>query len=441
MQEHSKETSGENQDRGNSAKDALAPEDMWAIRKGRGLFVVLFSSTLLPLCLFMGILLPIYQYDYQYGTCVTGLRATLAEADEELGKYPDGGNGTNPFDSNERFLAGVSVEAMADGKVDSDEIIWYLTGDAFRNFLEESPERTYRIFTYSENITDEIVTAAITTSSGDFVFLAGQDFSSAIAFLKSINTIGEITIFGSYVFLSALAFALSGNVFGPIRESMKRQRAFVADASHELKTPLSIISANAEVLRERFPDSENAVNSIISQSTHMAETINELISLSLVNSAKLAKKRNDVSAILYDVCLSFDAVCYESHIRYDYRKIDHPAYVMCSDKEMRKLFEQLLDNAVKYVLGPRKIIVVKLKRNRMHTLFSLSNSGGLLSREEAKRIFDRFYRSPEQRAKVTGGTGLGLSICKAICDKCGFRIWAEVEQGIKTTIWIKMPNY
>lgn len=227
----------------------------------------------------------------------------------------------------------------------------------------------------------------------------------------------------------------------PVEKAWKQQRQFVADASHELKTPLTVIMTNAELLQG--PDGGGESRSqfsgnILTMSRQMRNLVERLLELARADNEGGQERfvPVDYSALVENALLPFEPVFFEKGLELSVQA--EPGIVVNgSEQHLRQMVEILLDNAQKYS-GTGGPVVLRLQRaGRRHCRLSLSNPGETLSGEELKNIFKRFYRVDKARSR-DGGFGLGLSIAESIASAHHGRIWAESNDGI-ITLRVELP--
>ena len=240
-------------------------------------------------------------------------------------------------------------------------------------------------------------------------------------------------LIGTAAFLVFLVFAVwfSGWAVRPVAEAWKRQRQFAADASHELKTPLTVILSNADMVAasETLTDPENKrrLGYIRAEAGRMKQLVEELLFLARSDAGQLpdTKTRFDLSFQLESCALIFEPVAFEQGKQIE-TDIEPELMLEGDEKKLRQLAEILLDNACKYS-DPESTIKVSLKQTADKKIrLVVCSRGTPLGKEERKQIFERFYRADPSRGKV-GGYGLGLAIAQEIVRQHGGKIWAESD--------------
>lgn len=238
----------------------------------------------------------------------------------------------------------------------------------------------------------------------------------------------------SLLLLAGASFLLSLRVTRPVERAWRQQRQFFSDASHELKTPLTVILSNAEMLETSdLPERESRWrDNILSESRQMKTLVEEMLALSRTEDAQRKPTVADVdlSDLSEDCALAFEPVAFEAGkpLSWDVT----PALTVSGDGEkLRHLLSILLDNAAKYG-APGEGIVLSLRAERSQAILSVANGSGghPIPPEELPRLFERFYRADASRGEQSG-FGLGLPIAQAIAKEHHGALRAESDE--KTT--------
>lgn len=226
----------------------------------------------------------------------------------------------------------------------------------------------------------------------------------------------------------------------PVEQAWEQQKQFVADASHELKTPLTVIMTNAELLQG--PDRGEAArfaDSILTMSRQMRSLVERLLDLARSDSGRSAGTLAavDLSALAENALLPFEPLFFERGLEL-LGEIEPGITVQGSAEQLRQAVDALLDNAQKYS-APGGRVEVRLRRaGKRRCRLGVSNPGDPLSKTELEDIFKRFYRVDKARSR-DGSFGLGLSIAQGIVERHRGRIWAESENGVNT-FCIELPT-
>ena len=237
------------------------------------------------------------------------------------------------------------------------------------------------------------------------------------------------------VLLLPVGMLLASWVSRPIETAWEKQNDFVSDATHELKTPLTVIATNTEAVLAN-PDApissqERWLDSIQGETSRMAGLVADLLFLAKIDAGeiKLEPEELAVSDLLEGMCMEREADIFEAGRMFDYELTPDLKY-RGDWKRLRQMFEALLDNAVKYTPEGGAIRLVVNRDRKLRTRVVISNSGNPIGEEHLPKIFDRFYRVDPSRARSTGGYGLGLCVAKSIAELHGGTITAECKNGI-----------
>ena len=254
------------------------------------------------------------------------------------------------------------------------------------------------------------------------------DKSAEMDMLRKLNRTTVLIGTVSLLFLTAAAFFLSRQVMKPLRTAFDKQKQFISDASHELKTPLTVISANADVLSGEIGDNR-WLNYIKSQTERMNVLVNDLLNLTRLenNSSVFTRTDFDLSKAVINTALPFECQAFDSEKQLDV-DVEPGLSVNGSERHIKQMVAIFIDNALKYSDEGGKVKVTLRKQGDKKVLTVFNTGKGVKSGEEEK-IFERFYRSDESRNRSTGGYGLGLAIAKSIIDKHKFKVHVENEEG------------
>ena len=247
---------------------------------------------------------------------------------------------------------------------------------------------------------------------------------------------------GSLVGIFFLSMGLAYWITKPVERAWNQQRQFVADASHELKTPLTVILSNTDMLLNQCTEadehSEKRLGNIRAESIRMKGLVEDMLDLARSDAGRLKQQLAPVSVsdTVMDAVLLFEALVFERQKELQYQ-IEENLSVLGSGDRLKQLTEILLDNAMKY--SPEQgCIWVKLEKNTAKTLrLMVANTGDTMTPEQCRRIFERFYRTDPARQN-NGGYGLGLSIASSIVTEMGGKIWCESRNGINS-FFVQLP--
>lgn len=232
----------------------------------------------------------------------------------------------------------------------------------------------------------------------------------------------------------------------PVDEAIRTQQQFIADASHELKTPLAVILANLDILASS-PDStvrESAkwVDNTRSEAQRMSKLVNEMLFLARSDAAMDMNynfRLISLSDVVEEVVLTTEALAYERNIELK-SDIAENSQVVGDVERLKQVVMILVENATKYV-DENGTIEVRLTTSPRHTeVLTVSNSGTPIPADQSTHIFDRFYRVDESRVREKGGYGLGLSIAQNIVERHRGEISLDYSDERGTCFSVKLPH-
>ena len=232
-----------------------------------------------------------------------------------------------------------------------------------------------------------------------------------------------------------VAKVISHWISHPVEEAFNKQKDFIADASHELKTPLSVITASAEAL-ENNPKETKWLTNIKYESDRMNNLIVDLLDLARTENGNIALSSGNLSKTIELTLLTFEAKAYEKNIKLDYH-IDDNVMMKMNENSIKQVIEILLDNAIKHSKEKGKVEVSLKNGNNIEIL--VSNLGDPIPKGEEEKIFERFYRVDKSRNRNENRYGLGLAIAKNIVSLHNGTIKAY-SKGEKTTFQINFKK-
>ncbi len=266
-----------------------------------------------------------------------------------------------------------------------------------------------------------------TAADGSLLIAATDRTIEREMFAQTALTIGVIGLAGLGL-LYLIVWRLSHWIIRPVQEAFDRQKRFVSDAGHELKTPLTVLSANAEVLRAENGDSL-WLNNVDSQIARMTGLVQELLQLAKLDEAAPAgpAREFDAAPAVRDSVLPFDALAFEAGKSIESSLIPEAA---ChgSEEDFKRIVGILTDNAVVHSDG-KSPIRVRLIRRGGRVRLEVENSGCTVPPKDSARMFERFYRGDASRDRASGGNGLGLSIAMALAERNRWELSAAVSAG------------
>lgn len=349
--------------------------------------------------------------------------------DRKSGRRPDGISPETPFAT--RFFTVTMDEYGSVLSSDMGKIAAITQGDAevyAKNIFQKNTEKGFKdVYRYRvAEVKDNIM----------IIFLdCRQDLDNFKAFALTsvaVSTFGFLTVFILVVIFSRV-------VFRPVEESYEKQKQFITDASHEIKTPLTIIDANTEVLE--MESGENQwTKSTRNQIKRLSSLTQQLITLSKLDEGTGGMEQAEffLSDIVVDSVEPFDALARAEKKNININIEENICFVG-DEKAIRQLVGILMDNAVKYSLEQGKIRI-SLRQKGKKIYLEVWNQTEEIPKGKLDKLFERFYRLDSSRNSEMGGSGIGLSVAKAIVQSHKGKITACSEDGKSLKIVVEFKS-
>ncbi len=300
--------------------------------------------------------------------------------------------------------------------------------------------KEYALELYNQNKTegrrDCYIYRANSSPNGNtmYIFLnVENDLKNFYTFLWSSIAVSIIGI----VFVLILIVVFSKRIVSPMAQSYEKQKTFITDASHEIKTPLAVIEANTEVVEIENGESQ-WTRSIKEQISRLSELTEKLVFL-----AKMDEKRNifvmtefSLSKLAQEITEGFNGMAKAQNKKYTV-SIDSDISVKADEKAIKQLLSILIENAFKYS-DREGNIAVTVKKNGKYKEIEVRNTADNLKKGDLSILFERFYRLDSSRNSNTGGSGIGLSIAKAIAEAHKGKIKAYSLDGKEIVLKVSM---
>jgi len=395
------------------------------IRKLRLKFIILAMTALISLLTVIVVGMNIINYN----SIVTEADTILDILTQNKGKFPEFGN--NKFD---RIPPNFSMETAHEIRYfsvfldDDNNILNFETGK-----IASIDEQTARFFA-KEVLKEKEKYGFI----NDFRYIINEDTKGArIIFLDCRRKLDSFyTFLFSSIFMTVtgliivfiIIFIFAGKIIRPIAESYEKQKRFITDAGHEMKTPLTIINANIDILEMEIGENESLTD-IQLQTQRLCSLTNDLVTLVRMEETEdsLSKIDFPISEVASETVNSFCAVALNEEKELVFN-IQPFLSLNGNDKSIRQLISIFLDNALKYSPKGGKINF-ELQKNNRNIVITVCNSTNVsIKEEQLSFIFERFYRTDESRNSMTGGYGIGLSIAKAIVNAHSGKINAWINK-------------
>ena len=263
---------------------------------------------------------------------------------------------------------------------------------------------------------------------------------------NTLLTLG-ITLLGvfviSLVIVTGLSYILAYSATKPVQDAFDKEKALLANASHELKTPITVAKTNIDLVlaspEQTIAENKRWLEGAKYQIDRMNSLILQMLELSRLERKDYVADKSDlnISNLVEGVLLSFEAGCYENNIRF-VSSLQPDVYFKCNKVETEKLITILVDNAIKYTPRGGEISVT-LAKTLKNISIKVTNTGDGIPPEQIDRIFDRFYKLDESHKEAGKSFGLGLSIAKLISQSMGGDVACFSEVGRYTTFEITLP--
>lgn len=230
-----------------------------------------------------------------------------------------------------------------------------------------------------------------------------------------------------------ISLNITKRIVKPVNEAFIRQKQFIYDASHELKTPIAIISASTEML-EKNPKEKKWLENIKTENSRMNKLVISLLDLSKSENIKENEVYTNVnlSKVIKNKALTFESLIYENSLELDVDVVNDIMF-NCNEDRIKELLSILMDNAIKHSL-PNSQITVKLSKEKNNIYLSVKNKGKEIPVSEREKIFERFYRLDKSRNRDDNRYGIGLSIAKNIVINHNGTISVNCKDGYTTFI-------
>ena len=250
---------------------------------------------------------------------------------------------------------------------------------------------------------------------------AVSNVKTMIGFSFFLSTVSLIIIYG-------IAKKSSKMIVKPVEETFEKQKEFISDASHELKTPLAVIEANSDVLENEIGKNK-WLGYIQTEIDSMNKLINELLLLAKIENVDNIKeyKLFDLSKEVNIIVSMFESMAYEKKVKLN-NNIQESIMLNGNKEDIEHIISTLLDNAIKHT-EPEKEVIIELTKEKNEIIMQVKNMGDPIPEEEKEKIFERFYRIDKARNRKEKRYGLGLAIAKSTVEKYNGKIEVLYKEG------------
>ncbi len=362
------------------------------------------------------------------------------EADAATGSVPEQGGKPFEIGGKERgrqFIPVAVYRINDDGSLSavSDTATAAITDDV----LEQATNQATRLADGSGLIDSlGLYYAKRATENGSFIAFADQ--ASAGGWQSLALTLAAVGA-GALVVFFAISLLFSKWALKPVEESWRAQQQFVADASHELKTPLTVMLANTSILlkhpEKTIASQSQWVESIETEAESMQRLVGDMLVLATPEQGPQTGEFTpvDISDIVERNLLQFESLAFEQDIEVA-SSIEEGLLLPGNAQRLERLVSTLLDNAYKYA-GEHGFVRVNLSLTEKALVLSVANSGEVIPADDLPHIFDRFYRADKARVRGVGGYGLGLAIAREVAEEHGGTIRAQSSEQTGTVFTVK----
>lgn len=411
-------------------------------KKSRRKIVAAIMSVLV--CLFLGTLAIIYASSYYE---VTATNYGMLERHAELYVLYEHMGADHPYDMQPELLQPIPNTPPNDpgGKHFEDTPAFHLStfysvaisDDGSVLAIDAAGEDIYEKETLEKYATDILQRGKERGVKGNLVFLVTEKSGyTLIVFMDntvmqgSMATLFRYTlIFGSVALVAFffLAMYIAKRIVKPLEESYQKQKQFISDAGHELKTPVSVVSANAELLSREIGDNQWLTN-IQYENERMGKLVSQLLELSRTENVKAQAERLDFSRLVAGGALPFESVAFENGLALK-TEITEDIIVNGNGSQLSQLVSILIDNAIRHGQNGKEVAVT-LTESRGNAVLTVVNSGEPIPQDKIEKLFERFYRTDEVRNGADNHYGLGLAIAKAIVTAHNGKIEVRCYNGL-----------
>ena len=313
--------------------------------------------------------------------------------------------------------------------------------EAFQTALAHGSD--LRTITLDDGRRARLLTYRLTRSDGPAALQLVRELSDQDQVLNQLF-VGLITL-GTFsmALVGATSWWLAGRALRPAQEAWERQQRFIASASHELRAPLTLIRASAEVaLRDLPPDESDQralLHDVLAESDHMRRLVDDLLTLTRLDSGQLTltKETIDLTALLASIQRQAARLGEQRGVAVELADVG--GLVQADTERLQQVVLIALDNALRYTPAGGRITLAATPTERTVQI-RVADTGCGIAPEHLPHIFERFYRVDPARGRENGNAGLGLSIAKGLVEAMGGRIAVESTVGVGTTVVISLPR-
>ena len=392
------------------------------------IFFTIFSILTIFLITVLGI------YNYQnYSFEESRVRNNLFMMDKNFHK-PLGDNQERFDDTDRKFMDSVIYTINLDENNDITGIINHSTSSDETTKIKEKASEILKKLDDDTEYVGNLYFNKYSYAFKDKSKLIIVDNSKTNERLQNILKITLILFLVFEVVIVIISKAISRLISRPVEDTFNKQKRFIEDASHELKTPIAVIMANAEML-EKDKKEEKWLKNIVNETERMNKLVKDLLDLAKLENGvnKDSYTISNISKEIEKTVLTFESIAFENNVNLDY-KIEEDIKLNCNVDQIKQLVAILLDNAIKHSYKD-KCVKVSLYKQKEGIVLNVTNKGDTISKDNLEKIFERFYRVDSSRNRNQNRYGLGLAIAKNIVENHNGKITVESSNN-KTTFQV-----
>ncbi len=376
---------------------------------------------------------------YIYDMLVTGIDKKIENIGEAKPFFDERKRVVGMDDIDDAIRRNVLLIAYGDGeKLVFSDVDFFDKDTLFKTISEvSSGESTDRIKINGKYI----AYTTYTTEFSPYKYIAVYDYSEDVESFMEYMAITFVSLFIVILVINLFVIHFSNKYLLPIQKAFTKQQELVANASHELKTPITIINTSISILNTTplTDEQKHWVDGISTQVTRMSKLVNEMLTLARFEAKKNTQEfvKVNFTEVVETIALETDAIAFEKQI--DMRTdIAQNIYVRGIKNDLEKLVSILIENAMKYT-EKGKTIEIKLAVEKRKAVLRVKNEGDGIPPEQIPKLFDRFYRCDESHSGAEG-FGLGLAIAKAIVDNHDGNIGVDSKVGQYTEFLVVLKQ-